>query len=53
MKSHMLVYPDTNKPLTLFNDTSKYAWSAVLTQEYTTVMVKWPLSPIIYVSELF
>ena len=36
MKSPILVYPDPNKPGALFMDASKYAWYAVLTQEYTT-----------------
>ena len=31
MKSPILVYPDPNKPYTLFMDASKYAWSTVLT----------------------
>ena len=36
MKSTPVVYPDLDKPYTLFTDTSKYAWSTVLRQEYTT-----------------
>ena len=31
----ILVYPDPNKLYILFTDASKYAWSCVLTQEYT------------------
>ena len=31
----ILVYPDPSKPHILFTDASKYAWSCVLTQEYT------------------
>ena len=31
----ILVYPDPSKPYVLFTDASKYAWSCVLTQEYT------------------
>ena len=31
----ILVYPDPSKPYALFTDASKYAWSFVLTQEYT------------------
>ena len=37
MKSPTLVYPDPNKPYTLFMDTSKYVCSAMLTQEHITV----------------
>ena len=52
----ILVYPDPSKPYVLFTDTSKYAWSCVLTQEYTheidgkTVKI---LLPILYQSGLF
>ena len=52
----ILVYPDPSKPYILFTDASKYAWSCVLTQEYThniegkTVKV---LHPISYQSGLF
>ena len=51
-----LVYPDPSKPYVLFTDTSKYAWSCILTQEYTheidgkTVNI---LHPISYQSGLF
>ena len=38
MKSHILIYPDPNKPYTLFMDASKYVWSALLTQEYRSVI---------------
>ena len=31
----ILVYPDPSKQYVLFTDASKYAWSCVLTQEYT------------------
>ena len=31
----ILLYPDPSKPYVLFTDASKYAWSCVLTQEYT------------------
>ena len=31
----ILVYPDPSKPYVLFTGGSKYAWSCVLTQEYT------------------
>ena len=52
----ILVYPDPSKPYVLFTDPSKYAWSCVLTQEYTheingkTVKI---LHPISYQSGLF
>ena len=52
----ILVYPDPSKPYVLFTDASKYAWSCVLTQEYTreidgkTVQI---LRPISYQSGLF
>ena len=52
----ILVYPDPSKPYVLFTDASKYAWSCVLTQEYThdiegkTVNI---LHPISYQSGLF
>ena len=38
MKSPILVYPDWNQQHTSFIDTSKYAWSALLMQEHTTVI---------------
>ena len=52
----ILVYHDPNKPYVLFTDASKYAWSCVLTQEYThevngkKVTI---LHPITYQSKLF
>ena len=52
----ILVYPDPFKPYVHFTDASKYAWSCVLTQEYTheidgkTVKI---LHPISYQSGLF
>ena len=51
-----MVYPDPSKPYVLFTDTSKYAWSCILTQEYTheidgkTVKI---LHPISYQSGIF
>ena len=52
----ILVYPDPNKLYILFTDASKYAWSCVLTQEYTHE-VNWKkvtiLHPITYQSRLF
>ena len=52
----ILVYLDPSKPYVLFTDASNYAWSCVLTQEYTheiggkTVKI---LHPISYQSGLF
>ena len=52
----ILVYPDPNRPYILFTDASKYAWSCMLTQEYThevngkKVTI---LHPITYQSGLF
>ena len=52
----ILVYLDPSKPYVLFTDASKYAWSCVLTQEYThdikgkTVKIFHPIS---YQSGLF
>ena len=34
MAEPILKYPDPNKPYVLYTDSSKYAWSCVLTQEY-------------------
>ena len=52
----ILVYPDPSKSYVLFTHASKYAWSCVLTQEYTHEMdgksVK-ILHPISYQSGLF
>ena len=56
MKSPTLAYPDTNQSYTLFAGTSKYAWSALLTEEHTTVTGSKTLShqhPFTYVSGLF
>ena len=52
----ILVYPDPNKPYVLFTDASKYAWSCILTQEYTHIIEgkeKKILHPITYMSGLF
>ena len=38
MESPILVYPDPNKPYTLFSDVPKYAWPAMLTQKHTTII---------------
>ena len=52
----ILVYPDPSIPYVLVTDASKYAWSCVITQEYTheidgkTVKI---LHPIFYQSGLF
>ena len=35
IKEPILRFPDPNKPYTLYTDASKYAWSCVLTQQYT------------------
>ena len=52
----ILVYPDPSKLYVLFTDASKYAWSCVLTQEYTYEVdgkEKKVLHPITYMSGLF
>ena len=52
----ILVYPDPSKPYVLFTDASKYAWSCVLTQEYTHLIDDknvTVLHPISYQSGLF
>ena len=52
----ILVYPDPSKPYVLFTDASKYAWSCVLTKEYTHEIhgkVVKILHPISYQSGLF
>ena len=52
----ILVYPDPNKPYVLFTDASKYAWSCVLTLEYTHIIEgkeKKILHAITYMSGLF
>ena len=56
IKEPILWFPDPNKPYTLYTDTSKYAWSCVLTQQYThnidnkQIVVNHPIT---YVSGLF
>ena len=52
----ILRFPDPNKPYTLYTDASKYAWSCVLTQQYThnidnkQIVVNHPIT---YISGLF
>ena len=56
LESPILQYPDPNKSYVLFTDASKYAWSCVLTQEYTHILEgkeKKVLHPITYMSGLF
>ena len=56
MKSPLLAYPDPNKPYTLFMDVSKYAWSARLIQECSSVIDGKTIKhqhPIAYMSGLF
>ena len=56
LEALILQYPDPNKPYVLFTDASKYAWSCVLTQEYTHVIEgkeKKVLHPITCMSGLF
>ena len=56
LEAPILQYPDPSKPYVLFTDTSKYAWSCVLTQEYSHVIEgkeKKALHPIMYMSGLF
>ena len=53
MKNPILVYWDPPKTYTLFLDASKYVWSAVLTQEHTSIIDGKPLKhkhPITYVN---
>ena len=56
IKEPILRFPDPNKPYILYTDTSKYAWSCVLTQQYThdidskQIVVNHPIT---YVSGLF
>ena len=38
MKSPIMVYPDPNKPYTLFTDTSMHVWSSVLIEEHTSII---------------
>ena len=56
LENPVLVYPDPNLPCVLFTDASKYAWSCVLTQEYTHWVGNKEtkiLHPITYQSGLF
>ena len=56
IKEPILRFPDPNKPYTPYTDTSKYAWSCVLTQQYTHDMDNKQIvvnHPITYVSGLF
>ena len=56
IKEPILRFPDPNKPYTLYTDASKYAWSCVLTQQYTHNMDNRQIvvnHPITYVSGLF
>ena len=56
IKEPILRFPDPNKPYTLYTDATKYAWSCVLTQQYThnidnkQVVVNHPIT---YISGLF
>ena len=56
IKQPILRFPDPNKPYTLYTDARKYAWSCVLTQQYThdidnkQIVVNHPIT---YVSGLF
>ena len=56
IKEPILRFPDPNKPYILYTDASKYAWSCVLTQQYThdidskQIVVNHPIT---YVSCLF
>ena len=38
MKSSICVYPNPNKPYTLFTDASKCAWLVVIPQEDTSII---------------
>ena len=56
IKEPILRFPDPNKPYILYTDASKYAWSCVLTQQYTHDMNGKQITmnhPITYVSGLF
>ena len=56
MKIPILAYPDPNKQYTLFADTSKYAWSTLLTQEHMPVIDSKTIinqGPFTYISGLF
>ena len=56
IKEPILRFPDPKKPYTLYTDASKYAWSCVLTQQYThdidnkQIVVNHPIT---YISGLF
>ena len=52
----VLKYADTSKPYTLYTDTSKFGWAAVLTQSHTTVIDGKSITtehPVAFVSGLF
>ena len=56
LKEPLLVYPDTDKPYTLYTDASKYAWAGVLTQRYVHEIEgkeKEIYHPVTYLSGLF
>ena len=56
IKEPILRFPDPNKPYTLYTDASKYAWSCVLTQQYTHNINNKQIvmnHPVTYVSGLF
>ena len=56
IEAPILQYPDPSKPYVLFTDASKYAWSCVLTQEYTHEIEgkeQKVLHPITFMSGLF
>ena len=56
LKEPILVYPDTDKPYTLYTDASKYSWAGVLTQRYVHELEgkeKEVFHPITYLSGLF
>ena len=56
IKEPILWIPDPHKPYTLYTDASKYAWSCVLTQQYTHNIDNGQIvvnHPITYVSGLF
>ena len=55
IESPILNCPDPEKPYTLFNNASKYAWSCVLTQDYSYIIEvkeRTILHPILYESGL-
>ena len=54
-KGAVLVFPDPNKLFIMFTDTSKYAWSTVLSQSHTSILdgkSKTIQYPITYVSRM-